>query len=134
MLKLCSRSWSTESHRSCPPLCAINPSCWSRNRPGPPLPPRIYNSMRKKTDLKFHGKYNNQLFLEHSRIKVHFVATFLNNFMIILVLYKMLTTFDLIIILKIWSMVSKFKLTPYLDILQNFIQNIRKPKWPSILS
>ena len=31
-------------------------------------------------------------------------------------------------------MVSNFKFIPYLNILQNFVQNVRKPKWPSILS
>ena len=32
------------------------------------------------------------------------------------------------------AMVSNFKFIPYVNILQNFAQNVRKQKWPSILS
>ena len=45
-----------------------------------------------------------------------------------------MTEFSCIIFLKIWTMVSNFKIIPYFNILQNFVQNVRKPKWPSILS
>ena len=31
-------------------------------------------------------------------------------------------------------MVSNFKLIPHFNILQSFVQNVRKPKWPFILS
>ena len=30
-------------------------------------------------------------------------------------------------------MTSNFKFIQYFNILQNFVQNVRKPKWPSIL-
>ena len=51
-----------------------------------------------------------------------------------LVLFKMMTAFSCIIFLKIWTMVSNFKLIPYFNTLQKFVQNVRKPKWPSNLS
>ena len=49
-------------------------------------------------------------------------------------LFKMMTAFSCIIFLKIWTMVSNFKIIPYFNILQNFVQKYRKPKWSSILS
>ena len=45
-----------------------------------------------------------------------------------------MTVFGCIIFLKNWIMISNFKFIPYSYILQNFVQNVRKPKWPSILS
>ena len=46
----------------------------------------------------------------------------------------MMTEFSCIIFLNIWTMVSNFKIIPYFNILQNFVQNVRKPKSPSILT
>ena len=46
----------------------------------------------------------------------------------------MMTAFSCIIFLKNWTIVSNFKFIPYFNILQNFVQNVRKPKWPFILS
>ena len=45
-----------------------------------------------------------------------------------------MTTFSCIIFLKIWTIVSNFKFIPYFNILEHFVRNVRKPKWPSILS
>ena len=45
-----------------------------------------------------------------------------------------MTTFSCIIFVKIWAMVSDCKFIPYFNILHNFVQNVRKPKWPFILS
>ena len=45
-----------------------------------------------------------------------------------------MTAFSCIIYLKNWTMVSNFKFIPYFNILQNFVQNVGKPKWSSILS
>ena len=46
----------------------------------------------------------------------------------------MMTAFSCFVFLKIWTMDSNFKFIPYLNILQNFVQNVKKTKWPSILS
>ena len=46
----------------------------------------------------------------------------------------MMTEFSCIIFLKILTMVSNFKFILYFNILQNFVQNVKKSKWPSILS
>ena len=45
-----------------------------------------------------------------------------------------MTVFSCIIFLKIWTIASNFKLIPHLNILQNFVQNVWKQKWPPILS
>ena len=45
-----------------------------------------------------------------------------------------MTAFSCIIFLKIWAMFSNFKFIPYFNIEQNFVENVRKPNWSSILS
>ena len=40
----------------------------------------------------------------------------------------MLTSFNMIIFLKIYLMISNFQLFPYLNISQNFVQNVQKQK------
>ena len=81
----------------------------------------------------------NMFLWEHSpqsRIKVHFVATFLNIFFDSnsLVLFKILATFDLIIFLKNMEMVSNKKCINRFRILRDFVNNVQNTKWTSILS
>ena len=40
----------------------------------------------------------------------------------------MLASLNMIIFLKIWSMISNFKLFPNFNISQNFVQNVQKQK------
>ena len=42
----------------------------------------------------------------------------------------MLTSFNMVIFLKVLSMISNFKLFPYFNISQNFVQNVQKQKKP----
>ena len=44
----------------------------------------------------------------------------------------MLNALNFVILLKICTMISNFKFVPYFNILQNFVENVRKK--PSILS
>ena len=46
----------------------------------------------------------------------------------------MLTSFNVIIFLKIESMISNFKLFQYFNISQNFVKNVQKQKSTSVLS
>ena len=46
----------------------------------------------------------------------------------------MLTSFNVIIFLKILSIISNFKLFQYFNISQNFVQNVQKQKNTFVLS
>ena len=46
----------------------------------------------------------------------------------------MLTSFNVIIFLKIYPMISTFKLFPNFNISQNFVQNVQKQKNTFVLS
>ena len=63
-----------------------------------------------------------------------YFAMFLDVFLIALILlFKILTAFNFITFLNVWIIIFNFKFSPYFNMSQSFVQNVRTIKLTSIL-